>query len=121
LEASPHCITPDFVCIAESDKVFTVCDQWFRGRKGQRMPSDESCQLWLPIKGARTETACRGWTPTRPGPTLVLPVARLSMPEEYTCYGAAFEHVARPSLPIVGTGRGSGSQRMIFRFSTQST
>jgi hypothetical protein len=38
-----------FVYIAESDKVFAMCDQWFRGPKGQRVPIDESCQLWLPV------------------------------------------------------------------------
>ena len=35
--------------IAESDKVFAVCDQWFHGSRGKRVPIDESCQLWLPV------------------------------------------------------------------------
>jgi hypothetical protein len=39
----------NFVYIAESDKVFAMCDQWFRGPLGQRVPIDESCQLWLPV------------------------------------------------------------------------
>jgi hypothetical protein len=26
-----------------------MCDQWFRGPKGQRVPIDASCQLWLPV------------------------------------------------------------------------
>jgi len=39
----------NFVYIAESDKVFAMCDQWFRGPKGERVPIDESCQLWLPV------------------------------------------------------------------------
>ncbi len=38
-----------FLYIAESDKVLAVCDQWFRGPKGDRVPVDESCQLWLPL------------------------------------------------------------------------
>ena len=39
----------NFVYIAESDKVFAMCDQWLRGPKGERVPIDESCQLWLPV------------------------------------------------------------------------
>jgi hypothetical protein len=39
----------NFVYIAESDKVLAMCDQWFRGPKGERVPIDESCQLWLPL------------------------------------------------------------------------
>ena len=39
----------NFVYIAESDKVMSMCDQWFRGPKGQRVPIDESLQLWLPV------------------------------------------------------------------------
>ncbi len=39
----------NFVYIAESDKVFAMCDQWFVGPKGQRVPIDASCQLWLPV------------------------------------------------------------------------
>ena len=26
-----------------------MCDQWFRGPKGQRVPIDQSCQLRLPV------------------------------------------------------------------------
>jgi hypothetical protein len=48
----------NFVYLAESDKVFAMCDQWFRGPKGQRVPIDESCQLWLPVSfGPATEVA----------------------------------------------------------------
>jgi hypothetical protein len=39
----------NLVYIAESDRVFAMCDQWFRGPGGQRVPIDESCQLWLPV------------------------------------------------------------------------
>ena len=39
----------NFVYAAESDRVFAMCDQWFRGPQGQRVPIDESCQLWLPV------------------------------------------------------------------------
>jgi hypothetical protein len=35
-----------------------MCDQWFRGPKAQRMPIDESCQLWLPVSSdLKTEVA----------------------------------------------------------------
>jgi hypothetical protein len=39
----------NFVYIAESDKVLAMCDQWFRGPKGERVPIDQSLQLWLPV------------------------------------------------------------------------
>lgn len=39
----------NFVYVAESGKVFAMCDQWFRGPKGERVPIDESSQLWLPL------------------------------------------------------------------------
>jgi hypothetical protein len=39
----------NFVYVAESDKVFAMCDQWFRGPRGEHVPIDESCQLWLPV------------------------------------------------------------------------
>jgi hypothetical protein len=39
----------NFVYIAESDRLLAMCDQWFRGSTGQRVPIDESCQLWLPV------------------------------------------------------------------------
>ena len=38
-----------FVHIAESDTLLAICEQWFRGPDGQRVPVDESCQLWLPV------------------------------------------------------------------------
>jgi hypothetical protein len=41
--------TSAFVYIAERDRVFAMCDQWFRGPTGQRVPIDESCQLGLPV------------------------------------------------------------------------
>ncbi len=48
----------NFVCVAESDKVFAMCDQWFRGPTGQRAPIDESCRLWLPVSfDPKTEVA----------------------------------------------------------------
>ena len=48
----------NFVHIAESDRVFAMCDQWFRGPAGQRAPIDKSCQLWLPVSfDPKTETA----------------------------------------------------------------
>jgi hypothetical protein len=35
-----------------------MCDQWFRGPKGQRVPIDQSCQLWLPVSfDPKTEMA----------------------------------------------------------------
>ena len=60
----------NFVYIAESDKVFAMCDQWFRGPKGQRVPIDESCQLWLPVSfDPKTEVAkmlhVEQWNPWR--------------------------------------------------------
>ena len=39
----------NFVSVAESGKVFAMCDQWFRGPMGERVPIDESSQLWLPL------------------------------------------------------------------------
>ena len=65
--------------------------------------------VWLSIEGARIEAACQVWVRTRPGPTLVLPFLRLFALEQYTYYGATFEHVARPALPIVGTVRDKDS------------
>ena len=48
----------NFVYIAESDKIFAMCDRWFRGPNGQRVPIDESCQLWLSLSfGAKTDVA----------------------------------------------------------------
>jgi hypothetical protein len=45
----------NFVHIKESDIVFAMCDQWFRGPNGERVPIDQSCQLWLPVSfDART-------------------------------------------------------------------
>jgi protocatechuate 3,4-dioxygenase beta subunit len=61
--------------------------------------------VWLSIQGAGIETAWQVWARTRPGPTLVVPKIRLRDSERYTYYGATFEHVARPSRPIVGTVR----------------
>ena len=48
----------NFVHITESDKVFAMCDGWFRDPKGRRVTIDESCQLWLPVSfDPTTETA----------------------------------------------------------------
>jgi hypothetical protein len=58
----------NFVYIAESDKVFAMCDQWFRGPQGQRVPIDQSCQLWLPVSfdsmtGVAEMQHVKGWDP----------------------------------------------------------
>ena len=58
---------------------------------------------WLWIEGAGIKTAWQIWARTRPGPTLVVPMTRLRNSEKSTYYGATFEHVVRPSRPIVGT------------------
>ena len=39
----------NFVYIAESDAVFAMCDQWFRGPGGASVEIDQSLQLWLPV------------------------------------------------------------------------
>jgi len=53
-----HSQISNFVYIAEPAKVFAMCDQWFRGANGQRVPIDESCQLWLPVSfDPKTEVA----------------------------------------------------------------
>jgi hypothetical protein len=40
-----------------------LCDQWFRGPKGQRVPIDDSLQLWLPVTfDPTTDTATSAWT-----------------------------------------------------------
>jgi hypothetical protein len=44
-----HSQISNFVYIAESDKMMAMCDQWFRGPKGKRVPIDDSLQLWLPV------------------------------------------------------------------------
>ena len=59
----------------------------------------------LSIEGPGIETACMVDARTRPGPKLLLPYDRQFPSETCTVYGAEFEHVARPSIPIVGTVR----------------
>jgi beta-lactamase regulating signal transducer with metallopeptidase domain/protocatechuate 3,4-dioxygenase beta subunit len=59
----------------------------------------------LSIEGPRIESACAVHARTRLGKTLVIPYQLPWMPEKHTYYGATFEHVARPSVPIVGTVR----------------
>ena len=54
---------------------------------------------------ARIESALNTSVRTRPGPTLVIPYGLPWFPFPCTYYGATFEHVARPSVPIVGTVR----------------
>jgi hypothetical protein len=39
----------NFVHVAESDILFAMCDQWFRGPGGDRVPIDQSGQLWVPV------------------------------------------------------------------------
>ena len=58
----------NFVYVAESELVFAMCDQWFRGRVGATVPIDESCQLWMPVFfDAETNSAqmqpLREWDP----------------------------------------------------------
>ena len=58
----------NFVYIAESDKVFAMCDQWFRGPYGEGVEIDKSCQLWLPVSfdpasGAAKMLHVKEWDP----------------------------------------------------------
>lgn len=34
---------------AVGDTLFAMCDQWFRGPQGERVPIDKTLQLWLPV------------------------------------------------------------------------
>ena len=53
-----HSQISNFVYIKESDVLFAMCDQWFRDPGGRRVPIDQSCQLWLPVRfDPKTETA----------------------------------------------------------------
>lgn len=56
----------------------------------------------LSIEGPRIESAIFVYARTRPGPTLVVPQCLPYFPARSTIYGATFEHVARPSVPLVG-------------------
>jgi hypothetical protein len=38
-----------FVYLEESDRLFAMCEQWLIGPKGERVPGEQSCQLWLPV------------------------------------------------------------------------
>lgn len=38
-----------FFHIAESDRLMALCDQWLIGPQGNRVPAEESAQLWLPV------------------------------------------------------------------------
>jgi len=40
----------NFAYVAESDILIAICDQWFRGPEGEKVPIDESLQLWLPVE-----------------------------------------------------------------------
>ena len=59
----------------------------------------------LRIEGPGIESACMFFARTRSGPPLKIPYRIPWSPEEITYYGATFEHVARASVPIVGTVR----------------
>ena len=59
----------------------------------------------LRIEGPGIESACMVNARTRPGPSLKIPYQIHWHPEEITYYGATFDHVARASVPIVGTVR----------------
>lgn len=37
------------VYIAESDRLFAMCEQWFTGPTGERVAPEQSSQLWLPV------------------------------------------------------------------------
>jgi hypothetical protein len=39
----------NLVYLAESDILFAMCDQWFRGPNGVKVPIEKSVQLWLPL------------------------------------------------------------------------
>ncbi len=58
----------------------------------------------LLIQGPTIESAWVG-SRTRPGPTFVMPYHRPWSLTKFTFYGANFEHVARPSVAIIGTVR----------------
>jgi len=58
----------NFVYVKESELIFAMCDQWFRGPEGKKVSIDESCQLWMPVSfDAKTNTAQmqppREWDP----------------------------------------------------------
>lgn len=58
----------NFVYVAESDTVFAMCDQWFRGPGGKRVDIDLSLQQWLPINfdpatGAAKMQFVKEWEP----------------------------------------------------------
>jgi len=59
----------------------------------------------LRIEGPGIESACMVHARTRPGPTLTIPYQIPYNLTTATYYGATFEHVARASVPIVGTVR----------------
>jgi hypothetical protein len=40
----------NFVYVAESDLLFAMCDQWFRGPEGEKVSIEESLQLWMPVE-----------------------------------------------------------------------
>ena len=63
----------------------------------------------LRIEGPGIESACMAFARTRPGPTLRIPYQIPWSPETLTFYGATFEHVARASVPVVGTVRNKQS------------
>jgi protein involved in polysaccharide export with SLBB domain/protocatechuate 3,4-dioxygenase beta subunit len=59
----------------------------------------------LSIEGPGIASAVEVFARTRPGPTFVIPYHAGEIPNNWTFYGATFEYVARPSVPIVGTVR----------------
>jgi hypothetical protein len=38
-----------FLYLPESDRLVVLCEQWLIGPKGERVPAEQSCQLWLPV------------------------------------------------------------------------
>ena len=38
-----------FLYLAESDRLIALCEQWLTGPNGERVPAEQSCQLWLPV------------------------------------------------------------------------
>ena len=62
-----------FVYIEESDRLFAMCEQWLIGPTGDRVPAEQSCQLWLPVTvdsrtgAVRMEHVDR-WNPWTKGP-----------------------------------------------------
>ncbi len=74
----------------------------------------------LSIEGPGIESAFSVSARTRPGRTFVLPYSLPWSPEKNTYYGATFEHVARPSIPILGTVRDKDSGKPLAGVTIQA-